>query len=91
VPRDTSGLRRGGGRPKGVPNKATKDLKEWAEQFFASPEWRKAAEQRMLKGKAPHLEGYLLPLIYGKPREQVEHSGEGGGPIQVLFGGRHKP
>lgn len=84
-------LRGGPGRPKGVPNKATLELKEWAEKFFTSPAWRKSAEQRMRQGKAPHLETYLLQMHYGKPKEQIEHSGAGGGPLRVMFGGRYKP
>ena len=33
MPRNTSGLRRGGGRPKGVPNKATAEVKALAQQY----------------------------------------------------------
>jgi hypothetical protein len=79
------------GKPKGATNLATREVKEWAEKFFASKKWRTSAESRMLKGKAPHLEGYLLALTYGKPVERVEHSGDEGGPIKLMFGGRYKP
>jgi hypothetical protein len=78
------------GRPKGAENKATREIKDWAEKFFTSKAWLKSAEKRMRQGKAPHLEGYLLALLCGKPKESIEHSGEGGGPIVVTFGGRHK-
>jgi len=79
------------GRQKGVPNVATREVKEWAEKFFTSKQWRASAEKRMLAGKAPHLEGYLMALTYGKPVERVEHSGNEGGPIVMRFGGRYKP
>lgn len=85
------GSKPGPGRPKGSENKATKDFKEWAEKFFSSPKWRKSAEQRMVEGKAPHLETYALALLCGKPTDKVEHSGAGGGPMKIIFGGRYKP
>ena len=44
----------------------------------------------MVKGKAPHLEGYLLALTAGKPTERVELTGNEGAPLKVLFGGRFK-
>jgi hypothetical protein len=78
------------GRPKGAENKATREFKEWAEQFFTSQQWRASAQKRMLQGKAPHLESYALALLCGRPKESHEHSGEGGGPIQVTFGGRYR-
>jgi hypothetical protein len=33
----------------------------------------------------------LLAYLAGKPPQQVEHMGEGGGPVQIRFGGRYRP
>ncbi len=75
---DTSGLRnrKGLGRPKGAQNKATREFKEWAQKFYKSPAYRRSVEQRILRGKSPQMETYLAQLLYGKPKEQVEHSGD---------------
>jgi hypothetical protein len=72
--RNTSGLRRGGGRPKGAPNKATREIKEFGEQFFTSKEYRDSLRKRVLAGKAQAVEIHLMNLTYGKPKEQVEVS-----------------
>lgn len=84
--RNTSGLKHGGssGRPKGVPNKATREFKAWAEKFFRSAAYRQSAERRILKGRALPLETYLAQLLHGKPKDQVEHSGEVGGVPAIL-------
>ena len=60
------------GRPKGVPNIATREHKEFCKQFLESPEYRKSAMARMLKGKAPHLESLALGYAYGQPKRELE-------------------
>lgn len=62
----------GGGRPKGSLNRATREIKEFWHGYFSSPEYREEAKKRILSGSAPTLELYLLGLVYGKPREQVD-------------------
>ena len=84
----TSGrLRPGGpGRPRGSKNKMTKErsLLLLAEKRFNSREyWEQSAWPRIVKGKAPHLEVYLLQRIYGRPVESVPDSGEPKKPIRV--------
>lgn len=74
-------FRPGAGRPKGVPNKATREIKAFWHAFFRSKPYRETAKNRMLAGRAPHLESYLLALVYGKPKETVEVTGAGGGPV----------
>ncbi len=77
MPRNTSGLKRsaGPGRPKGSQNRATKEFKQWAENFLKSEAYRRSAEQRILRGRSPQLEVYIAQLMYGKPKDQVEMSG----------------
>jgi hypothetical protein len=60
------------GRPKGVPNGVTRELREFWHKFFSSAEYRESAKRRILSGSAPHIETYLFNRIYGKPRERVE-------------------
>lgn len=76
MPRNTSGLKRtaGPGRPKGLPNKATRAIKEFGEQLFKSKEYRESITRRILDGKAPAVEIHLMNLTFGKPKEQVEIS-----------------
>ncbi len=61
-----------GGRPKGAINKVTKAHKEWAHDLLTSEEWRKSARQRIVEGKAPHLETLILQQVTGKPKDVVE-------------------
>jgi hypothetical protein len=76
--RNTSGLKRGGspGRPKGEPNIATREFKAWAQKFTKDPDYVAALERRLKSGKAPQFELYMFQLLHGKPKEQIEHSGE---------------
>jgi hypothetical protein len=76
--RNTTALQRGGrpGRPKGLPNIATREFKSWAEKFTADPTYRLALERRLTAGKAPQFEVYLHQLLHGKPKDQVELSGD---------------
>jgi len=71
----TRGLRKGGGRPKGAPNKATREFKDAARAFVESAAYRASAERRMVSGKAPHLELFFLQHAYGKPKEQLDLAG----------------
>jgi hypothetical protein len=67
-------LKRGGqpGRKKGVPNKATQDIKAMARAWtLEDSEWVDSARARMKSGNANHLETYLLQMGYGKPKEDV--------------------
>ncbi len=61
-----------GGRPKGAINRTTKAHKEWAHDLLTSKEWRDSAKQRIIEGKAPHLESLILQQVTGKPKDVVE-------------------
>ena len=60
------------GRAKGVPNIATREHKAFCKEFLESPEYRKSAMERMLEGKAPHLESLALGYAYGQPKRELE-------------------
>ena len=66
------GHKKSGGRKKGVPSIATREHKEFCKQFLESPEYRKSAMERMLEGKAPHLESLALGYAYGQPKRELE-------------------
>jgi hypothetical protein len=87
VPKNISGLKRGGspGRPKGVPNKATRQMKEWATELFESPEWRASAAQRIIDGKAPHLEAHCLQVLMPKT-DKTDHTSNGKTLATLLVG-----
>lgn len=60
------------GRPKGLPNIATREHKEFCRLFLESPAYRASAMKRMLEGKAPHLESLALGYAYGQPKQEQE-------------------
>lgn len=60
------------GRPKGSQNRLTLAHKEWAADFLTSEEYRVSAEERILAGRAPHLESLILQQVTGKPKDVVE-------------------
>src|SRR2546425_11337464 len=62
----------GGGRKRGVPNRATQEIKDFARNFLMSEEYRANLKRRLLAGEAPHLEVLLHHYAFGKPRTSVE-------------------
>ncbi len=60
------------GKRKGTLSRITKAHREWASEFLSSPEYRASAEERILSGKAPHLEAIIVQQITGKPKDVVE-------------------
>jgi hypothetical protein len=93
MPRNTSGLKRtaGPGRPKGLPNKATREIKEFGEKLFKSKEYRESITKRIIEGKAQPVEIHLMNLTFGKPKEQVEISDLREVPEAVSFIFRKAP
>src|SRR5215467_3078723 len=61
-----------GGRPRGARNRRTLELREFADEFFRSDEYRASLKRRLLRGQAPQLETYLLALCYGKPESVLK-------------------
>ena len=70
-------FKRGGspGRPKGVPNKATTEVKEMARRLLNDPEYQGQLRERLIKGTLPPaVETMLWAYGYGKPKETLEVS-----------------
>ncbi|MBB4642358.1 hypothetical protein HNQ99_002683 [Rhizorhapis suberifaciens] len=75
---------RRGGRVKGVPNKATREIKAIAQQYSvkavkALVEVMESGESEAARVSAANA---ILDRAYGKPSQSVEHSGVDGAPIQ---------
>lgn len=77
MPRNTSGLKRGGpGRPKGQPNKATAEIRDAARAIVEDKDYAESLKKRVIAGKAPHMETLLFHYAYGKPKDVTDHEGE---------------
>lgn len=80
------GKREGAGRPKGVPNKATAEIKELAQKY--GPAALKTLSDIAQDDQAPHAarvsaSNALLDRGYGRPAQSVEHTGKDGGAINA--------
>jgi hypothetical protein len=58
-----------GGRRKGTPNKATREIKAATSAFLSSPAYVASAKQRILKGEAPHLGRSGITTRSASPRK----------------------
>lgn len=61
-----------GGRPPGVPNKVTKQVKEIAQRLLTGDDYRKNLRRRLRDGTCPPaVETMLWHYAYGKPKETI--------------------
>ena len=82
----------GPGRPKGRLNKTTQEAQAFARGIVTSAKYRQQLKKQAEDGTLPPVLQQMLWAYYaGKPPEKVEVTGEDGGPMQVIFGGRFKP
>ena len=65
-----------------------KEQQLYWDRFFTSEEYRNSLKDRMLNGKAGHMEVLLHHVVYGKPRETLELSGGGDGTFILIIGDR---
>lgn len=68
-------LRKGGGRPKGSLNKATREIKDFARAIVEEPTYVASLTRRLVSGKAPHMEPLMFHYAYGKPKDTVDIPG----------------
>lgn len=67
------------GRPKGLLNKATTEVREWARAIFNDPIVQASTLQKAQDGTlAPAIYNELLHYAYGKPKDTVELTGHVG-------------
>ena len=84
--RNTSGLIRGGpGRKKGVPNKATQDVREFAQKFIDDQEYRDSLKRRILRGDATHMETLIWHYRFGKPKDVLDVNLAELAPLRIVI------
>lgn len=67
-----------GGRPKGIPNKVTRDVRTLALALFDADYWA-TTKRRLDAGKLnPMIEKTLLAYAFGEPKKTVRLEGEVG-------------
>jgi hypothetical protein len=59
---------------KGVPNRATLEIRETARQILNDPAYVKSLKRRLVAGRASHMETLLHYYAYGKPKDTVEQA-----------------
>jgi len=59
-----------GGRAKGVPNRATAEIRDFARNLLEDPAYKEALRARLIKGQAGSVEIQLLHYAYGKPKSE---------------------
>ena len=64
------------GRPPGSVNKATARVRTVAQLIVEDEEYLKMLKLRIKSGDAPHMEILMWHYAYGKPKDNIEVSGE---------------
>ena len=84
---NTSGLKRGGpGRRRGVPNKVTAEARVACGELVDDPLYRERLKARLLAGKLPPaLECLLWHYAKGKPKDELQVTGNEGGPLEIVI------
>ena len=76
-----------GGRQRGTPNKATvlkrKDLEALSAMLLDTEAYEQSLVQRIIEGRAPQIEMFLLQHRYGTPKSSLELTGKDGGPVEI--------
>lgn len=74
-------------RPKGIPNKVTAEIRQFARHLLQDKAYRPSLRRRLINGPLGPLDIALWYYAYGKPKEHVEmaQSEEGASPSKVVF------
>jgi hypothetical protein len=75
----------GPGRPKGLQNRNTLEVKQLATRILQDKDYLEALQRRLLRGEAGPIEVTLWHYAYGKPKERVELTGENRGPLRFTL------
>lgn len=62
----------GPGRPKGIPNKVTAEIRQLARHLLQDKAYRRSLRRRLVNGTLGPLEIVLWHYAYGKPKDQLE-------------------
>lgn len=65
-------LRGGPGRKKGIPNKRSLEIQEFARGLLEDPAYQVQLRARLIAGKTPVIEQLLYYYAYGKPVDRIE-------------------
>jgi hypothetical protein len=72
----TNGHPKVGGRRKGMPNRATEEVRELARAIIEDPAYQKALRARLRAGEAAGVEGLLWRYAFGAPPQGTETATE---------------
>lgn len=62
----------GPGRPKGSPNRATREVRALAQRLVLDPQYQAALWRRLCRGRAGPLEPLLWKYAFGEPRPRED-------------------
>jgi len=76
-----------GGRPKGALNKKTieRNLLTRAAELVDGAEYFDNVKQRILRGRAPHMETYFAQRLHGRAVDSSDDQGASSKPIKVVI------